>query len=42
MKLLQSNVLGRNKLNCSEATQVLRGPTQIFIWGFEIAKGPTR
>ena len=42
MKLLQSNVLGGNKLNCFEATQVLGGPTQILIWGSEIAKGPTR
>ena len=31
-----------NKLNCFKATQVLGGPTQILIWGSEIAKGPTR
>ena len=42
MKLLQSNVLGGNKLNCFKATQVLGGPTQILIWGYEIVKGPTR
>ena len=42
MKLLQSNVLGGNKLNCFKATQVLGGLTQILIWGSEIAKGPTR
>ena len=42
MKLLQNNVLGGNELNCFKATQVLGGPTQILIWGFEIAKGPTR
>ena len=42
MKLLQSNVLGGKKLNCFKATQVLGGPTQIFIWGSEIAKGHTR
>ena len=42
MKLLQSNVLESNKLNCFKAMQVLRGPTQILIWGSEIAKGPTR
>ena len=42
MKLLQSNVLGGNKLNCFKAMQVSGGPTQIFIWVFEIAKGPTR
>ena len=41
MKLLQSNVLGGNKWNCFKATQVLGGPTQILIWGSEIAKGPT-
>ena len=40
MKLLQSSVLRDNKLNCSKATQVLGGPTQILIWGSEIAKGP--
>ena len=33
MKLLQSNVLGGNKLNCFKATQVLGGPTRILIWG---------
>ena len=42
MKLLQSNVLGGNKLNCFKATEVLRGPTQILIWGSEIVKDPTR
>ena len=42
MELLQSNVLGGNKLNFFKATQVLGGPTQILIWGSEIAKGPTR
>ena len=42
MKLLQNNALGDNKLNCFKATQVLGGPTQILIWGFEIAKSPTR
>ena len=42
MKLLQSNVLGGNKLNCSETMQVLGGLTQILIWGSETAKGPTR
>ena len=41
MKLPRSNVLGGNKLNCFKATQVLGGPTQILIWGSEIAKGPT-
>ena len=41
MKLFQRNVLGGNKLNCFKATQVLGGPTQIFIWGSKIAKGPT-
>ena len=42
MKLLQSNMLGGNELNCFKAMQVLGGPTQILIWGSEIAKGPTR
>ena len=42
MKLLQSNVLGGNKLNYFKVTQVLGGPTQILIWGSKIAKGPTR
>ena len=44
MKLLQSNVLAiaGNKLDCFKAMQVLGGPTQILIWGSEIAKGPTR
>ena len=41
MKLLQSSVFGGNKLNCFKATQVLGGPTQILVWGSEIAKGPT-
>ena len=40
MQLVQSNVLGGNKLNCFKATQVLRGLTQILIWGSEIAKFP--
>ena len=42
MKLLQNNVLGGNKWNCFKAMQVLGGPTQILIWGSEIAKGPTK
>ena len=42
MKLLQSNVSGSNKLNCFKAMQMLGGPTQILIWGSEIAKGFTR
>ena len=43
MKLLQNNVLGGNNWNCFKATQVvLGGPTQILIWGYKIAKGPTR
>ena len=42
MKLLQNNVLGGNELNYFKATEVLGGPTQILIWGSEIAKGPTR
>ena len=41
MKLLQNNGLGRNKLNCLEAMQVLGGLAQILIWGSEIAKGGT-
>ena len=41
MKLLQNNVLGRNKLNCFKATQVLGSLAQILIWGSEIAKGGT-
>ena len=41
MKLLQSNVLGRNKLNCFEAMQVLKGLAQILIWESEIATGGT-
>ena len=41
MKLLQSSVLGGNRLNCFEATKVLGGPTQILISGSEIAEGPT-
>ena len=40
MKWLQNNVLGGKKLNCLKATQVLGGPTQIFIWGSIIAKYP--
>ena len=42
MKLFQSNVLGGNKLNCFKTMQVSGGPTQILIWGSEIATGPTR
>ena len=42
MKLLQNNVLGANELNCFKVMQVLGGPTQILIWGFEIAKTPSR
>ena len=42
MKLLPSNVLGGNKLNCFKAVQVLGGPTQILTSGSKIAKGPTR
>ena len=42
MLLLQTDVLGGNKLNCFKATQVLGGPTSILIWGSEIAKSPTR
>ena len=42
MKLLQSDVLGGNKLNCIKATQVLGGPKQILIWGSKIAKSPTK
>ena len=42
MKVIQNNVLGGNNWNCFEATQVLGGPTQILIWGYKIAKGPTR
>ena len=41
MKLLQSNVLGGNKLNCFKAMQVLGGPTQILIRGSEIDESPT-
>ena len=42
MLLLQTDVLGGNKWNCFKAMQVLGGPTQILIWGSEIAKGPTK
>ena len=35
-------MLAGNELNCFKATQVLGSLTQIFIWGSEIAKGPTR
>ena len=42
MLLLQTDLLGGNKLNCFKATQVLGDPTQILIWASEIAKGPTR
>ena len=42
MNLLQNNVLGGNKLNCSKAMQVLGGPTQKLIWGSKIATSPTR
>ena len=41
MNLLQSNVLGGNKLNCFKAMQVLGGPTQILIRGSEIDESPT-
>ena len=40
MKQFQNNLLGDDKLNCFKATQVLEGPTQILIWGSEIAKSP--
>ena len=33
-------MLGGNRLNCFKATQVLGGPTQILIWGYETAKSP--
>ena len=39
---MKNNVLGGNKLDYFKAMQVLGGPTQILIWGSEIAKGPTR
>ena len=42
MKLLQNNVLGGNKLNCFNTTQVLGDPAQILIRGSQIAKSPTR
>ena len=42
MKLLQSNVLGGNKLNYFKTMQVLGGPIETLIWGSEIAEGPTR
>ena len=43
MLLLQTDVLGGNKLNFFNAMQVLLGgPTQILIWGCRIAKGATR
>ena len=42
MKLLQNNVLVGSKLNYFKAVQVLGGPTEILIWGSEIAKSPTR
>ena len=32
---------GGDKLNCFKAMQVLGGPTQILIWGSEIAQSPT-
>ena len=38
----KANMLGGNKLNCFKAMQVSGGPTQIFIWVSQIAKGPTR
>ena len=41
MKLLQKNALGRNKLNCLDAMQVLGGLAQILIWGSKRAKGGT-
>ena len=37
-----AQILVGNKLNCFKEMQVLGGPTQILIWGSEIAKGPTR
>ena len=42
MKLLQNTVLGGNKLNCFKGMKAVGGPTQILIWGSEIAKSPTR
>ena len=43
MLLLQTDVLGGNKLNCFNAMQaLLGGPTKMLIWGCRIAKGPTR
>ena len=42
MKLLQNNLLGGKKLNSFKAAQVLGDPTQILIWGSEIAKSYTR
>ena len=41
MKLLQNIVLGRKKLKCFEATQLLKGLAQILIWGSQTAKGGT-
>ena len=40
--LLQTDVLGGNKLKCFKTMQVLGGPTQIFKCGSKIAKSPTR
>ena len=40
MLLLQTDVIGGNKLNCFKAVQVLGGPTHLLIWGSEIAKSP--
>ena len=42
MLVLQTDVLGGNKLNCFKSMQLLGGPTYILIWGSEIAKIPTR
>ena len=42
MLLLQTDVLVGNKLNCFKAMQVSGDPTQILIYGSEIAKGPPR
>ena len=42
MKLLQSNVLGGNTLNCFKAMQVLGDPTKILIWETVVAQSPIR
>ena len=41
MLLLQTDVLGGNKLNWFKTMQVLGGPTH-WYGGSEIAKGPSR